>query len=120
MKTKNQIAVIISSVIMLTFLTTGLYAQNKKDETIKITTSAVCGSCKDRIEKGLSATKGIKSASLDEETKIVTVVYAAAKTNPDEIRKAISKIGYNADDVVADKTAYDKLPKCCKNNDKMH
>ena len=114
MKTKNQIAIIISSILMMLFFTTGLHAEKKKDEVIKIKTSAVCGSCKTRIEKGLSGQKGITEATLDVDTKIVTVKYSPSKTTPDEIRLAISKIGYNADGVLADKAAYDKLPNCCK------
>jgi len=64
--------------------------------------------------------KGIKYVELDDETKIVTVEYRTAKTNPDEIRKAISKIGYDADDVEADPIAYEKLPACCKKDVPPH
>lgn len=120
MKIKNQSATIIVSIILMVLFTTGLHAEKKKVEIIKITTSAVCGECKDRIEKGLLEQKGIKDASLDQETKVVTVKYSPEKITPDEIRKAISGIGYNADDVLADKAAYDKLPKCCRKNEKMH
>jgi periplasmic mercuric ion binding protein len=83
-------------------------------KTVKIKTTAVCGMCKDRIEKGLSYEKGIKSSDLDVKTRIVTVVYDEKKTNPDKIRTAISKTGYDADEVKADKVAYEKLPGCCK------
>ena len=91
-----------------------------KNIEIKIKTSAVCGMCKDRIEQGLAFEKGIKDVSLDVETKIATVKYNPSKISPDEIRKAISKLGYDADEVVADKTAYDKLPKCCKKDAPEH
>jgi len=91
-----------------------------KNLEIKIKTSAVCGMCKDRIEQGLAFEKGIKDVSLDVETKIATIKYNPAKINPDEIRKAISKLGYDADEVLADKTAYDKLPKCCKKDASKH
>lgn len=118
MKTKNQIAIIIGSFIMMFYFTTGLHAEKKKDEIIKIKTSAVCGECKDRIEKGLQGQKGVTEASLDQETKVVTVKYSPDKITPDHIRKAISRIGYNADNVLADKAAFDKLPKCCQKTDK--
>jgi len=92
----------------------------KKTETIEIQTSAVCGMCEERIENDLKFEKGIKYVELDDETKIVTVEYRTAKTNPDEIRKAISKIGYDADDVEADPIAYEKLPACCKKDVPPH
>jgi periplasmic mercuric ion binding protein len=64
--------------------------------------------------------KGIRDVSLDVDTKIATIKYSTTKTTPDEIRKAISKLGYDADDVPADKTAYAKLPPCCKKDAKKH
>ena len=110
---------VIFAVIIMTILTGAgnqSMAQEKKkgSEEIKIQTSAVCGMCKDRIETNLSSEKGVKSVSLDTETKIVTVGYNPEKTNPESIRLAISKIGYDADNIKADPVAYEKLPVCCK------
>ena len=105
---------------VLLYLTFSGFSMADKNVEIKIKTSAVCLMCKDRIEQGLAFEKGIKDVSLDVETKIATVKYNPAKITPDEIRKAISKLGYDADEVVADKTAYDKLPKCCKKDAPEH
>ena len=107
--------------VLIMFLTimNGFVMADKNVE-IKIKTSAVCGMCKDRIEQGLAFEKGIKDVSLDVETKIATVKYNPSKTIPDEIRKAISKLGYDADDVLADEKAYEKLPKCCKKDAPKH
>jgi len=107
-------------IMMILLMNCSGYSQDKKSAEIKIKTSAVCGMCKDRIEQGLAFEKGIKDVSLDVETKIATVKYNPAKITPDEIRKAISKLGYDADEVLADKTAYDKLPKCCKKDVPRH
>ena len=79
---------------------------------IKIQTSAQCGMCKDRIEKALSYESGIVKSDLDLETKIVIVVYKPTKTNPDKIRIALSKVGYQADEFKADPIAYENLPAC--------
>lgn len=83
-------------------------------DTLKVKTSAQCEDCKERIENKLNFLKGVKSAALDLTTKEVTVVYDPAKTNPEAIRTAITKAGYDADEIPAEKKAYDKLPKCCK------
>ena len=96
------------------------FSMADKNQEIKIKTSAVCGMCKDKIEQGLAYEKGIKDVSLDVETKIATVKYNPAKITPDEIRKAISKLGYDADTVMADKKAYDKLSPCCKKENATH
>lgn len=80
----------------------------------KIKTSAVCGMCKTRIEKALNKTEGVETAILDLDSKYVTVKYNADKTDLDKIRKAISDVGYDADDIKADVQACKKLPDCCK------
>lgn len=81
---------------------------------IKIQTSAVCEMCKKTIEEGLIFEKGIKSVSLNLENFVLTVVYNPKKTNPDVIRKKVSALGYNADEVKADEKAYNNLHSCCK------
>lgn len=88
--------------------------KTKKTQKTEIQTSAQCSMCKDRIEKGLAFEKGVKSVDLDLETKIVSIEYRTDKTNTDKLRAAISKIGYDADDLAADEKAYDNLPECCK------
>ncbi len=111
----NQLMKVIAVTVLLFFgLNLTVSAQAKKDETVKIKTSAICGSCKTRIEKGLADEKGIKEATLDLKTKIVTVKYSPSQTNPDQIRKAVSLMGYDADDVKKDQKAFDKLPACCQ------
>jgi periplasmic mercuric ion binding protein len=90
------------------------FVSAQKDEEVKIQTSGQCGMCKARIEKALSYEKGIVNSDFDLETKIVTVIYKPSKTNPDKIRIAISKLGYQADEFKADPIAYESLPPCCK------
>lgn len=51
---------------------------------------------------------------LDEKAMTIKVVYNTKKTNVDNIRQAISKLGYDADDVKADIVAYEGLDDCCK------
>jgi copper chaperone CopZ len=51
---------------------------------------------------------------LDEAKSTITVYYNPKKTNLQEIKTAISKLGYDADDVKADQTAYASLDGCCK------
>jgi len=108
------------SILFIILLSNFSFAQKKNKDEIKIKTSAVCSMCKDRIEQNLAFEKGILDVSLDVKTKIVTVKYNSNRTNPDNIRLAISKIGYDADDVPADKVAYNKLPPCCKKDAPKH
>ena len=91
-----------------------------KTETVVIKTSAVCDMCKAQIERAVSYEKGVKSVNLNVDTRELTVVYAAGKGNPDNFRKAVSKTGYDADNVPADPKAYEKIDECCKKENNMH
>ena len=83
-------------------------------DTLVVKTSVLCDECKERIEHDLSFAKGVKSNVVNLETKEVTVVYNSAKTDPQKIREAITKIGYSADSLKADQKAFNKLPLCCR------
>jgi periplasmic mercuric ion binding protein len=110
---KNR-TILLGFLILLPF---GIFAQGNRTDTIHITTSAQCGMCTERIEKTLTFEPGVRSAKLDLETGVVAVAYRNNRTSPDKIRKAISKVGHDADDVEADPEAYSKLPGCCKKPD---
>jgi periplasmic mercuric ion binding protein len=116
MKSLNRIIKSVILVAIAVFMLNGkTNAQtSEKTDTVKILTSAVCGMCKTRIESKMAYEKGVVSVVLDNDTKICTIVYKTDKTSPDNLRLAISKIGYDADDVKADPKAYEKLPGCCK------
>ena len=104
-------------VIVLFMLGYTIFSQEKsKYEVIVIQTSAECGQCKERIESELNYTKGIKYAELNLEDLKLTVKYNSSKLTLDELKNKISKLGYDADDVKAEKEAYQKLPKCCQIN----
>lgn len=109
----------ISLIVISFFLlvSTGIAQNDKKVEEIKIQTSAQCDMCKTRIETAMAYEKGVVKSNLDLETKILTVKYKPAKTTPEQIRKAVSAVGYDADDVAANDEAYQKLSPCCKKPD---
>lgn len=105
-------------IIVISLLTISVVLMAQKDsDTLKVVTSAQCGECQLRIETALAYTKGVKSASLNLEDKVVTIVYRGDKTTPDLLRNAIALVGYDADHVQADPVAYKKLPSCCKKPD---
>jgi len=106
--------------LAMLFIVSYGYSQEKKNDSIKILTSAVCGQCKERIETGMAFEKGVKDITLDLETKIVTIHFNPNKTTPDQLRRGISKLGYDADSVPADPVAYKKLPACCKKGAVKH
>ncbi|OQX99926.1 MAG: hypothetical protein B6I24_01370 [Bacteroidetes bacterium 4572_128] len=110
-------AIKILGIILFSILFTQNSFSQKKEKKIleaEIKTTAICGMCKDRIEKILAYEKGIKSSEVDYKTGIVKVKYKSHKTDINKIREAIANAGYNADDVKKNEEAYKKLPDCCK------
>ena len=97
-----------------------LELKESKYDTAQIQTSAICGDCKERIEHDMSFEKGVKSVELDNETKIVTIVYRKDKTDEEKLKVAITKIGYSADEMPADQKAHDRLPACCQSGVEPH
>lgn len=91
-----------------------------KTETAVIQTSAECDECKERIEGFLNYTKGVKFAELDVDSRKLTVKYKTDVISLAEIKKHVSALGYNADEVLADPVAFEKLPACCKPNGMEH
>ena len=105
--------VFIMSVLMFAFSAFGQHKKSKID-TAYINTSALCGDCKERIESTLNFQKGVKYADLSLETKIATCVYKPSKVSLDELRLALVRIGYDADEMKANPEAVKLLPKCCQ------
>lgn len=81
---------------------------------LDIKTSAQCNMCKEYIETALKKIKGVNEAKLNLATKEVEVVYDSKLCTPEMLKKAISEVGYQADEVAPNKAIYDKLPECCK------
>ncbi len=111
MKTMN---LFFAAIFSLLFFSATAQEKAKKSETIQIKTSAVCGMCKHTIETALYNVKGVKSAKLDVPSKVVTVEYKPSSITPGQLRTAITLVGYDADEMLADAKAYEKLHGCCK------
>ena len=86
----------------------------KGAETIVIQTNAYSAKSNEIFEANLPfKVKGIKEFKFDEKTSKIAVAYDAKRTNPDAIRAAIAKLGFNADQVKGDEKARAKLPAEC-------
>jgi len=112
--------------MIIMFATIGMQAQDTKKkkeknlETIEIQTSAVCGQCKDRLEHDMAFEKGVKFVELNDETKVLTIKFKKGKNTKENLKKAVTKIGYDADELPAELKAYNALPACCKKDVAPH
>jgi periplasmic mercuric ion binding protein len=102
--------------LALTITSMGAFAQVKKTVLhAVIKTPSVQGElCKTRIETALMREEGINKVVVDWKKKTTKVSYQTDRTNIENIKTAIANAGYDADDVTADREAYERLPKACK------
>ncbi len=104
-----------TTLFLLLVSTLGAVAQQKAMAKAVIKTPTVqCEQCKSKIEKALFKQDGIASYKVDIKKKTTTVSWVTDRTNIENIKTMIANAGYDADDVVADETAYKRLPACCK------
>src|SRR4051812_32334085 len=119
---KNLIKIMLV-IFMIAIGSISAKAQEQKQKTTQtaiIKTAIYCNHCKacescgDRLEKTLLKEKGIQMITLDEKAMTIKVIYNSKKTDLAKIKTAISKLGYDADDIKADAVAYEGLDGCCK------
>ncbi len=91
----------------------GCSVSNAKEANIDLPT-IMCGMCETNITNAISDMEGIIKVAVDIEKKIGKVIFDADKISLAEIEAKIANTGYKANNTVADKSAYDKLPRCCK------
>lgn len=102
--------------LILSLITFSFSATAQKTEKVVIKTPTIqCGMCKSKIEKTLPRlADGITSVKVDVKAKTTTVTWIKERSSLSMIRTSIANIGYDADDVTADESAYNRLPACCK------
>lgn len=89
--------------------------QTKPVLTAKIKTpNALCDECKAKIETYLKRYDGVMDINVNTHKGETTVKYVTDRINIEEIKTAISNVGFDADDVPANPDFYKLLPKCCK------
>jgi predicted ABC-class ATPase len=86
----------------------------KGAETIIIQTNAYSAKSNELFKETLPFVKGVKDFKYDEASYKIAVAYDPKKITPAEIRTAIAKMGFNADQLAANEQARAKLPAECK------
>lgn len=108
------------AITALLFANTAHAQQEKTVKTATIKTAIYCDHCRacetcgKKFNSTLLKEKGIQMVVLDEKAMTIKVTYNSKKTDLATIKQAISKLGYDADEVKAEAVAYSKLDDCCK------
>jgi mercuric ion binding protein len=104
------------AVLLMTIVGFSAQGQEKKNKNAKYTTevNGNCEQCQKRIQKAAFSVPGVKSASWSIETHQLTLIVNEEKCSLSDVKKAIAKVGHDADDVKATKEDYDNLHFCCQ------
>ena len=102
--------------MMLFFVTLSTQAQEVKNKNAKHTVviKGNCEQCQKRIQKAAFSVNGVKSAVWDIETHKLALTINEEKTSVTEVKKAIAKVGHDAEDTKALAATYEQLPGCCQ------
>ncbi|OSZ79707.1 hypothetical protein CAP36_00110 [Chitinophagaceae bacterium IBVUCB2] len=106
---------ILFSLLAITGLSIAGISQTKPlvQKVIK-TPTALCESCKTRIETYLKRYDGILEINVNYRKGETKVKYLTDRTDIEQIKTAIANAGYDADDIPATEDMYKRLPKSCK------
>jgi periplasmic mercuric ion binding protein len=103
-------------IAMITFLGFSAQAQTKKNKNLKYTTevNGNCEQCKKRIEKAAFGVPGVKTATWDISSHQLAVILNEEKSSPEDLNKAVAKVGHDTKEVKATDADYENLHSCCK------
>ena len=85
--------------------------QKIKHAMVKV--GGLCDMCKDRIETAALSVSGVESATWESESQILHLNFDSAKTNSNEIQKAVAAVGHDTEKFKAPDEVYKDLPECC-------
>ena len=87
--------------------------QNQKNKKSNFEVIGNCEICKKRIEKAALSLKGVKMATWDIPSNILSVTYNSNKMSPDKIQSAVADVGHDTPLFKAPDNVYNELPMCC-------
>jgi len=103
-------------IMCLIFVGLSAQGQEKKNKNAKyaIDVNGNCEQCKKRIEKAAYSVSGVKSAVWSVETHQLSLVINEEKTSITAVKKAIAKVGHDAEEEKSTDETYEQLHQCCQ------
>ena len=99
---------------LLVFCVTSMAQQKTSGKAVISTPGMYTEDCKTRIEKSLFKQYGIVAYKAELRKKSVTVTWLTDRTDIEQIKTMIANVGFDADDVTAEETAFKRLSPECK------
>ena len=114
----NFLKLMFLIVILFLFSNETLEQKTNQKAVIKTTLNCdhckLCETCGLKFKSEMLKIKGVKMYELDDQKMTFTVYFNEKKTNLQTIKTAISKLGYDADEVKATVEGIATLDGCCK------
>ena len=104
------------TMMILVFTSIISYSQSKNtlstDTSITFKVYGACIQCKNRIEAAVKE-KGVKNASWNIESKILTLTYNPSQSSLEKIQNRIISAGHDLENKKSKDNVYTELPACC-------
>ena len=97
-----------------------LLAQHIKDTSATTFVAGACDMCKERIEKAAMERKGVKKASWDVDSKMLTVTFNPKIITVEKILCRVADRGHDNNFEKAKDAVYKELPECCHYRDAIN
>lgn len=78
------------------------------------TPTVQCETCQSRVEAFLGRQYGVSTVRVNTRQKTTTVTWLNDRTNLENIKVYIANLGFDADDIEREESAFKRLPKDCK------
>ena len=95
-------------------ISTGFAQQKAVEKAVIKTPTVQCDICKEKVEFFIGHDYGVISVKVDIKKKTTTVSWITDRTTLENIKVSIGNMGYDADDIEAEPTTFQRLPKSCK------
>jgi periplasmic mercuric ion binding protein len=107
---------LFQSIFVLSFLLliSACQDQDKGNKTAEFKVWGNCEMCKETIESSLKKEAGVKEATWDVKSKMMTVNYDSSSIDVNKMHKKIAASGYDTEVAKGDDKAYSSLHVCCK------
>lgn len=89
----------------------------QESDTLSLWVNGLCGQCKSRIEEAALKTRGVKVASWNEETRMLSITREPGKFKENRLHYNIASVGHDTKELLAPDPVYEALPMCCKYRD---
>lgn len=88
--------------------------QKASGKAVIKTPTVQCETCRDRLEFFLAREYGLTSVKVNLRQKTTTVTWLNDRTTLENLKVAIANLGFDADDIDAEESAFKRLPPSCK------